>query len=251
MSALKIIDRQVLKLVDYLIELHKKNQTNLDLASETAFGLKFYPHNRNIITHMRGKDVKGGKGKSAPHLLIINIGQAFNVDFNFFYNESIEVKNAFLSKKKTTHNLNKEFTDDLFKEIERKIELSNKEEKGKETNRYYKEAETELLHIKTHLNKSITKETLIEKRTEILEMFDKVIFLSKRKVDAQIVKTNLELKTDQLEKENEQNKNTKSRLEANIQKLNTDLIECNKMAFEAQKGQTDALKELLAMKNKD
>ncbi|TSE10318.1 hypothetical protein [Aquimarina algiphila] len=254
MSALGIIDKQVLKLVDYLIESHNKTQKNLDLVNETAFGIKFYPHNRNIITHMRGKEVKGGKGKSAPHLLIFNLGKAFNIDFNFFYDETIDAKDAFLSKQKTVNTSNNDDINEVFGEIEQRLELfrsENKELKGKQAKKFCDETENELLNIKTHFNKAFSKETFTEKRKEIIEVFDRMIFLSRRKIDIITTNSNLEQDVNKLTAEKERYERGKVRLEESIQKLNTDLAECNKMAFDAQKGQTEALKELLTIKSKE
>lgn len=255
MSALGIIDKQVLKLVDYLIESHDKTQTNLDLVNETAFGIKFYPHNRNIITHMRGKEVKGGKGKSAPHLLVFNLGKEFNIDFNFFYDETIDVKDAFLSKQKTVNTSNNDDDiNEVFGEIEQRLELfrsENKELKGKQAKKFCYETENELLNIKTHFNKAFSTETFTEKRKEIIEVFDRMIFLSRRKIDIITTNNNLEQDVNKLTAEKERYERDKVRLEESIQKLNTDLADCNKMAFEAQKGQTEALKELLAIKSKE
>jgi len=69
MQDLRKLDIQTLKLIDYLIALHKKTQTNLDLVTDYSFGVKFYTYNKYIVTHMRGKEVEGGKEKHAPHPL--------------------------------------------------------------------------------------------------------------------------------------------------------------------------------------
>ncbi|WP_027395044.1 hypothetical protein [Aquimarina latercula] len=252
MNDLKVIDKQTLKLIDYLIKYHKESQTNLDLTTDYAFGVKYYPHNKYIVTHMRGKDVEGGKGKHAPHLLMFNLGKDINIDFNFFYDDSFEVEDALLSKKQTISNQDNGDISEVFEEIEKRLELfisENKKLKGKEAKKFCDETENELLNIKTHFIKSFSAETLTEKRKEIIEVFDMMIFLSRGKIDTIIFNDNLEQDVNKLTAEKERYERDKVRLEESIQKLNTDLADCNKMAFEAQKGQTEALKELLALKN--
>ncbi|WP_062055958.1 hypothetical protein [Aquimarina longa] len=255
MSQLKIIDNQTLKLIDYLIALHKETQTNLDLVNDYSFGVKFYPYNKYIVTHMRGKEVKGGKEKHAPHPLIINLGKQFNLDFNFFYDQTIGVKDAFLSKERIAYNPNKEFINGISKEIDKRFELfieENRLLKNKEERDSCKGTENELFNIKTHLNKSLSADNLSEKKVEITEMFDRMISLCRKKINNLIAKTNLEQDIAKLNKEVVQSTEDKvAELEENIQKLVKDIAECNKMAFEAQKGQTEALKELLAIKSKE
>lgn len=253
MLELEKIDNQTLKLVDYLIALHKETQTNLDLINDYSFGVKFYPHNKYIVTHMRGKEVKGGKGKHVPQLLIINIGKAFNVDFNFFYDETIDVKDAFLSEQKTISSTEEESIDGIFKEIEKRLELfvqENKQLKNKEERKYCHETENELLNIKTHFNKSFSKDSLAEKRAEIIEVFDRMIFISRKKMETMRSKATLEQHINTLTSEAEQLKEDKVNLEKSMLKLNTDLGASNRMAFEAQKGQTEALKQLLAIQQR-
>ncbi|TPN87169.1 MULTISPECIES: hypothetical protein [Aquimarina] len=255
MSQLKIIDKQTLKLVDYLIALHKKTDTNPDLVTDYSFGVKFYPYNKYIVTHMRGKEVEGGKGKHAPHPLIIEIGKHFNIDFNFFYDQTIDVQDAFLSKERVAYNPNKEFIDGIFEEIDKRFELFTQENrllKNKEEREICKNTEKELFNIKVHLNKSFSGATLVEKRADIIEMFDRMILLCREKIETSISKMSLEQRIAKLNNEVVQGAEDKViKLESTIQKLTSDLAECSKTAIEAQKGQNEALKELLAIKSKN
>lgn len=255
MSSLKTIDSQTLKLVDYLIAKHKQTKTNLDLTTDYSFGVQFYTYNKYIVTHMRGKDVKGGKGKHAPHPFVINIGKRFDIDFNFFYDESMAVEDAFLTEDRASYGFNKKFVEEVFEEIDKRFELfiqENRQLKSKEEREYCKESETNLFNIKTHLYKLLSGNTLTEKKSEIIEMFDRMILLSRKKIDALLSVISLEQDITTLNKEVVSKAEVKIlELERNILKLTSDLAECNKMAFEAQKGQTDALKELLALKSKD
>lgn len=254
MSPLKTIDKQTLKLVDYLIEMHKETQTNLDLVTDYAFGVKYYPYNKYIITHMRGKDVEGGKEKSAPHLLIINLGEAFNLDFNYFYDESIEVKNAFLSEQRKSYHPNAKFVEDVFQEIDHRFERFTNENRllnSAEERAHYKKTENELYTIKVQLNELLSSDTILNKRSEIIELFDSMIALSKTQIETTITKIHLEQDIAKLKDSAISNSAEKiAALEQNLQSLTKELADCNKMAFEAQKGQTEALKELLALKDK-
>lgn len=254
MSALGIIDKQVLKLVDYLIELHEETGTNLDLVNETAFGIQFYPSNRHIITHMRGTEVKGGKGKSAPHLLIFNLGKRFNIDFNFFYDDSIKAEDAFQSKHKNDVPTDSEDIQKMFDEMEKRVQIfvkGNQRLTQKEAFKFCNETEIELLSIQSHIVRAFSPEFLDEQTEEILEAFNKILLLATRTIDNLITIANLDEDIDILTTKMKRYKADKTKLEGSIQKLNKDLAECNKSLLEAKNGETDALKQLLAIKSKN
>ncbi|WP_281989758.1 hypothetical protein [Aquimarina aggregata] len=172
MRELDIVDLQVLKLIDYLIDLHTKTQTNLEFTSDYAFGYRFYVSNKYVVEQMRQGKAEGKKGKRAPHLLIINLANYFNVDYNYFYDKDFDVHEA--------------------------IRSSDRQHNAIATNAQSSSKEYDSLR-------------------------------------------------NELEKHLEENKNL---MKENLQ-LNQDIAQCNKMAFEAQKGQTEALKELLAIKTKN
>lgn len=254
MPSLKIIDKQTLKLIDHLIELHKETDTNLDLVTDYAFGVKYYPHNKYIITHMRGKEVKGGKEKHAPHLLIINLGEAFNLNYNYFYDENIAVKDAFLSENKSGYNPNTKIVDEVFATINKRFEQfteKNRVLNGSEEIAYYKKTENELYAIKIHLNEILSSSTIADQKDKIIALFDTMISLGKQQIDAAITKIHLEKDLATAHNSNLTDHSDRiQQLEQNLQALTKELADCNKMAFEAQKGHTEALKELLALKDK-
>ncbi len=249
MTSLTTVDKQTLKLIDYLIKLHKETATNLDLVTDYAFGVKYYPHNKYIVTHMRGKEVEGGKEKHAPHLLIINLAEAFNLDYNYFYNESIEAKDAFLSKNKSAYKPNNKSLDEISKEINKRFEYFAKKNRSLnniEEKECYRKAENDLHTIKEQLNELLSSETILNKKNKAIDLFDTTISLSEKQL-------NTALSRIRLEESKETTPNTKDKmqqLEQKIEHLTKELIESNKMAFEAQKGQTETLKELLALKDK-
>lgn len=251
MSELDIIDAQVLKLIDYLKDLHTKTQTNLNLTEDYAFGNKFYHNNKYIVKQMRGNEKKEGKNKRAPHLLIVNLGKHFNVDFNFFYDPNYKVEDAIKSKTTISEPAKEENIEEVFKEIDKRLALFFKESqpKDKEENKHYQDITEQLTTIKTHLNTSFSKGTLSEKRTHIIEAFDRIIVLSRKKIDTMISTAHLKQDIVQLTEQIKECTENKTELEKSIQKLNADLAESNRMAFEAQKGHTEALKQLLAAKS--
>ncbi len=254
MSALGIIDKQVLKLVDYLIELHEETGTNLDLVNETAFGVQFYPSNRHIITHMRGPEVKGGKGKSAPHLLIFNLGKRFNIDFNFFYDESIDAKDAFLSKQKNEISDDSEGIQEMFDEMEKRVQIfvtGNQRLTQKENSKFCNETEIEVYCIQSHITRAFLPEFLDKRTEEILEAFHHILLLATRTIDNLITIANLDEDIDILTTKIERYKADKTKLKGSVQKLNNNLAECNKSLLEAKNGETDALRQLLVIKSKN
>jgi len=93
----------------------------------------------------------------------------------------------------------------VFGEIEQRLELfksENKELKEKQAKKFCYETENELLNIKIHLNKAFFTKTFTEKRKEIIEIFDRMIFLSRRKIDT-IANNSLEQNINKLTVENE------------------------------------------------
>jgi hypothetical protein len=254
MSELDIIDSQVLKLIDYLKDLHTKTQTNLNLTEDYAFGNRFYHNNKYIVKQMRSNEKKEGKNKRAPHLLIVNLGKHFNVDFNFFYDPNYKAEDAIGSEASISDTPKEESIEGVFREIDNRLTLfaqENNQPKDKEESKHYQEIINELGNIKTHLNKSFSQDSLSEKRTHIIEAFDRIILLSRKKIDTMTSKAHLEQDITKLAEQIKGFAENKTELERSIQKLNIDLGECNRMAFEAQKGQTEALKQLLATKNKN
>ena len=255
MASLKTIDKQTLKLVDYLIQKHQETGTNLDLVTDYAFGVKFYPHNKYIITHMRGKEVEGGKEKHAPHLLIINLGTAFDLDFNYFYDESIPIQSAFLTEKRNGYSPNTSFLDEVFAEIDKRFEkfiAENRLLHTPEEQKHYKTIEHQLYSLKVELNDMLSGETILNKKSVILEWFDRLLTIGKQQIETSVSKMQLETALAKTGHTESGDQSTRIRqLEQDVQSLTKELADCNKMAFEAQKGQTEALKELLALKTKE
>lgn len=165
------------------------------------------------------------------------------------------MQDAILSKERVAYNPNKEFVDGIFEEIDKRFQFFTQENrllKNKEEKEICKNAEKELFNIKVHLNKSFSGATLIEKRADIIEMFDRLILVCREKIEISISKMKLEQHIAKLNNEVVQGAENKViKLESTIQKLTNDLAECSKVAIEAQKGQNEALKELLTIKSKN
>ncbi len=252
MKEFHIVDTQLLKLVDYLIEKHESTQTNLEFTSYYSFGYRFYPNNKYIVEQMKGDGKKGSKKKSAPHLLLINIARYFNVDFNYFYDLGYAPEDAIRSKKEALPSSKEESVKEVFQEIDRRLELfrmENKQRRTTEQTEYYKEIEEKIHHIKEQFLVSFSLPTVSEKRKMRIEVFDHIILLGWMAIDSKRNATQLEKEQERTTKEIEALKVEVAQLKEHREKLHADLAESNRMTIEAQKGQTEALKTLLTIKS--
>lgn len=253
MNELDIVDFQILKLVDYLKELHTKTNKNLQLTTDYAFGYKFYINNKYIIEQMRKDPKKNNKPKHAPHLLLINLAQHFNVDYNFFYNTSYEAEDAIGKTNLNNNTPKKEVIQEVFSEIDARLALFSKEGiefLSTENKAIRKELEAELSEIKEQLSNSFSVKSLNEKRKHILESFESIIAIQRRKFETIVFNNQLEDKIKKLSESSEESKAEKLRLEKRIQKLTDTIVENNSLLLEAKNAENDALRQLLAIKSK-
>jgi len=74
------IDLKFVKGVDEVIAVN--SELGIKPNNDSSIGKEVYPTNRSIISAVRSRS------KHIPHLAIINFAKRFNVDMNYFYNET-------------------------------------------------------------------------------------------------------------------------------------------------------------------
>jgi len=244
---LATVDKQFLKVIDYLKEKHSKERENVHLTEDAAFGKLIYPTNRYFIEKMRKE------GKSVPHLALIKLAEHFNIDYNYFYEEHADVR--FKSGLESSKTANAEIARVQMEEgYQRALEDFQKKLNLLETGlRSKKKSTVDFLLDETEALVKACKELMKQNKDRIAQKglrnaLDHVISYMQLKFEQTCA---LDEFKDRASKDAEELKNGQTKMEElrqQIALLYKDVMEANKTALHAREAESEALKQLLALK---